>query len=61
MFGSHLSIAGGLHNAILEAEILNCDTVQIFTICHQLCMFIVVRLVIAKAMECRLNDASVIY
>jgi deoxyribonuclease-4 len=31
MFGSHLSIAGGLHNAILEAEKLGCDTVQIFT------------------------------
>ena len=31
MFGSHLSIAGGLHNALLEAEALGCDTVQIFT------------------------------
>jgi len=31
MFGSHLSIAGGLHNALLEAETLGCDTVQIFT------------------------------
>ena len=31
MFGSHLSIAGGLHNALLEAEKLGCDTVQIFT------------------------------
>jgi len=31
MFGSHLSIAGGLHNAILEAEQLHCDTVQVFT------------------------------
>jgi deoxyribonuclease-4 len=31
MFGSHLSIAGGLHNALLDAEKLGCDTVQIFT------------------------------
>jgi deoxyribonuclease-4 len=31
MFGSHLSIAGGLHNALLEAERLSFDTVQIFT------------------------------
>ena len=31
MFGSHLSIAGGLHNALLEAEKLGCETVQIFT------------------------------
>jgi deoxyribonuclease-4 len=31
MFGSHLSIAGGLHNALLEAEDLRCQTVQIFT------------------------------
>ena len=31
MFGSHLSIAGGVHNALLEAEKLHCDTVQIFT------------------------------
>ena len=31
MFGSHLSIAGGLHNALLEAEGLGLDTVQIFT------------------------------
>lgn len=31
MFGAHLSIAGGLHNALLEAERLNCDCVQIFT------------------------------
>jgi len=29
--GSHLSIAGGLHNALLEAERLRADTVQIFT------------------------------
>jgi deoxyribonuclease-4 len=31
MFGSHLSIAGGLHNALLEAEKLGFDTVQVFT------------------------------
>lgn len=31
MFGSHLSIAGGMHNAILEAENIGFDTVQVFT------------------------------
>jgi deoxyribonuclease IV len=31
MFGSHLSIAGGLHNALLSAEKYQMDTVQIFT------------------------------
>lgn len=31
MFGSHLSIVGGLHNALLDAEKLGCETVQIFT------------------------------
>ena len=31
MFGSHLSIAGGLHNALLEAEKLGFSSVQIFT------------------------------
>src|SRR6478672_9305053 len=31
MFGSHLSIAGGMHNALLKAEQLGCDTVQVFT------------------------------
>jgi deoxyribonuclease-4 len=31
MFGSHLSIAGGMHNALLEAERLGFDTVQVFT------------------------------
>jgi deoxyribonuclease IV len=31
MFGSHLSIAGGMHNALLEAEKLGMDTVQVFT------------------------------
>jgi endonuclease IV len=31
MFGSHLSIAGGMQNALLEAEKLGMDTVQVFT------------------------------
>jgi deoxyribonuclease-4 len=31
MFGSHLSISGGMHNALLEAEKLGCETVQVFT------------------------------
>jgi deoxyribonuclease IV len=31
MFGSHLSIAGGLHNALIEAEKLCLDSVQVFT------------------------------
>ena len=31
MFGSHLSIAGNLSNAIREAESLGMDTVQVFT------------------------------
>jgi deoxyribonuclease IV len=31
MFGSHLSTAGGLHNALLAAEKLDCDCVQVFT------------------------------
>jgi deoxyribonuclease-4 len=31
MFGSHLSTAGGLHNAILAAEKLDMKTVQVFT------------------------------
>jgi deoxyribonuclease-4 len=31
MFGSHLSIAGGLHSAALAAEKYGMDTVQIFT------------------------------
>jgi deoxyribonuclease-4 len=31
MFGSHLSIAGGLHQALLAAEALHLQTVQIFT------------------------------
>jgi deoxyribonuclease-4 len=31
MFGSHLSIAGGMHNAVLKAEALGCETLQCFT------------------------------
>ncbi|HQY88624.1 MAG TPA: deoxyribonuclease IV [Tepidisphaeraceae bacterium] len=31
MFGSHLSISGGMHNAIIEAQRLSFDTVQVFT------------------------------
>ena len=31
MFGSHLSISGGLHNALLSAEKFQFETVQIFT------------------------------
>ncbi|HEY0010097.1 MAG TPA: TIM barrel protein, partial [Tepidisphaeraceae bacterium] len=31
MFGSHLSIAGGMHKAILEAERLGFGSVQVFT------------------------------
>ena len=31
MFGSHLSIAGGMHKALLEAETLGLDSVQVFT------------------------------
>ncbi len=31
MFGSHLSIAGGLHNALIEARKLRMDCVQVFT------------------------------
>ena len=31
MFGSHLSIAGGLHNALIEAKRLGMDCVQVFT------------------------------
>ena len=32
MFGSHLSIAGGMHNALLKAETYGMDTVQVFTL-----------------------------
>lgn len=31
MFGSHLSIAGGMENALLEGDRLGFDTVQVFT------------------------------
>src|SRR5436190_7902998 len=31
MFGAHLSIAGGMHNALLEAEKLGFETVQVFS------------------------------
>lgn len=31
MFGSHLSIAGGLHHALIEARDLGMDCVQVFT------------------------------
>src|SRR4051795_7876747 len=31
MFGAHLSISGGMHNALLEAEKLGFDTLQVFT------------------------------
>jgi deoxyribonuclease-4 len=31
MYGSHLSISGGMHKAVLEAERLGFDTVQAFT------------------------------
>ncbi len=31
MFGSHLSISGGMYKALLEAERLTFDTVQVFT------------------------------
>lgn len=31
LFGAHMSIAGGCHNALLEAAAKGCDSVQIFT------------------------------
>jgi deoxyribonuclease-4 len=31
MFGSHLSISGGMHNALLKGKELGCETVQVFT------------------------------
>ena len=31
LFGAHLSVAGGLHNAVVEAGTLGCETVQLFT------------------------------
>jgi deoxyribonuclease-4 len=31
LFGAHMSIAGGCHNALLQAHALGCDCVQLFT------------------------------
>jgi deoxyribonuclease-4 len=31
LFGAHMSIAGGCHNALLLAQALGCDSVQLFT------------------------------
>jgi endonuclease IV len=31
LFGAHMSIAGGLHNAVLTAQAHGCGTMQIFT------------------------------
>src|SRR5215475_4565512 len=31
LLGAHLSIAGGLHNALLAAQAHGCETVQLFT------------------------------
>lgn len=31
LFGAHMSIAGGCHNALLAAQQFQCDTVQLFT------------------------------
>lgn len=31
LFGAHMSVAGGLHNALLIAQAHKCDTVQLFT------------------------------
>src|SRR5262249_14865019 len=31
LFGAHMSIAGGYHNAVLTAQDHGCDTVQLFT------------------------------
>jgi deoxyribonuclease-4 len=31
LFGAHLSVAGGLHNAVTAATALGCETVQLFT------------------------------
>jgi deoxyribonuclease-4 len=31
LLGAHMSIAGGLHNALLAAQAQGCDTVQLFT------------------------------
>ena len=48
MYGSHLSISGGMHNAILAAEKLNLDTVQVFTKNQQ-------------QWKCKPLEASVVY
>src|SRR5216684_8551525 len=31
LFGAHMSVAGGCHNALLIAQAHACDTVQLFT------------------------------
>ena len=31
LFGAHMSVAGGLHHALLAAQAHNCETVQLFT------------------------------
>ena len=31
LFGAHMSIAGGYHNALLDAKSHGCETVQLFT------------------------------
>jgi endonuclease IV len=31
LLGAHMSIAGGCHNALLEARARGCDSVQLFT------------------------------
>src|SRR5262245_31619717 len=31
LFGAHMSIAGGLHNAVASAVSYHCDTLQLFT------------------------------
>ena len=31
LFGAHMSVAGGLHNALLAAQKYDCPAVQIFT------------------------------
>jgi len=31
LFGAHMSVAGGLHNAVAASVVLGCETVQIFT------------------------------
>src|SRR4051794_10850115 len=30
LFGAHMSTAGGLYNALVKAQALDCDTVQLF-------------------------------